>query len=94
MNALVETLTAAAAAKKSALCLSRCMEPRAPTQGSFLGAQALAPTSTTGSHDFAAAGGGHSGAETVTALAHELARLVRPFHEIPLRCRGMSPMNG
>ena len=45
------------------------------------GAQALATAGPPGLHDPSAALGGHPGAETVTALAHELARLVRPFHE-------------
>src|SRR4029079_12754125 len=79
-NVLVETLTPAAAARKSARCFNRCRGSPAPT-ALVSGAEALAPTPATGCHDFAAALGGHSGTETVTALAHELARLIRPFHQ-------------
>ena len=42
--------------------------------------QALAAMSAAGSDHFAAALGCHPCAETVTALAHEFARLIRPFH--------------
>jgi hypothetical protein len=59
-----------------------------------LGAQALASASAPGRHDLASALGRHTGAETVTALAHELARLIRPFHESLSAVRSISPMNG
>src|SRR5262249_55035524 len=44
------------------------------------GGQPLAATRAAGRQDLAAAGFGHAGAETVAALAHELARLVGPLH--------------
>jgi hypothetical protein len=70
------------------------MDTRAAQEAPLLGAQALAAADPAGLHDLTAALGGHPGAETVTALAHELARLVRPFHESLSAFRGMSPMNG
>ena len=62
-----------------AASFERTSEP--PRSRRVLGAQAFATAGSPGLHDPSAALGGHSGAETVTALAHELARLVRPFHE-------------
>lgn len=49
------------------------------------GAEALAAARAAGRHNLAAAFGGHAGAETVTALPHELARLIGPFHGSGLR---------
>src|SRR4051812_19687837 len=49
-----------------------------PAKGSS--AQALAAARAAGCNHLAAARGGHAGAITVTALAHELARLIGPLH--------------
>jgi hypothetical protein len=49
------------------------------------GAEALAAARAAGGHDLTAAFGGHAGAVTVTALTHELARLIGPFHGSDLR---------
>jgi hypothetical protein len=45
----------------------------------------LAPARASGGNHPAAALGGHAGAESVTALAHQLARLIGPLHGIVLR---------
>ena len=47
---------------------------------SMLGRQALASLGAPAGYDRTAAGGRHACAETVPTLAHELARLVGPFH--------------
>jgi NADH dehydrogenase FAD-containing subunit len=44
------------------------------------GAQTLAATRTAGGENLAAAGGGETGAEAVTALAHQFAGLISPLH--------------
>src|SRR5713101_8457180 len=51
------------------------------------GAQPLAPTGPARGYHLAAARGRHAGAVTVTALAHQLARLIGPLHGIVLRSR-------
>jgi hypothetical protein len=90
---LAGTLLAAAAARKSALCLNRSMGTTRAALALASCAQPLAPACAACRDDFAATGGGHSGAITVTALAHELARLVGPLHEtsplVAARRRGM-----
>jgi hypothetical protein len=68
---------AAAAATKSALCLSRCKGVRMK-RGS--GTEPLAPARTPGSDDLAAGLGRHPRSEAVPPLAHQLARLIGPFH--------------
>lgn len=63
------------------------------------GAEALAAAGAASGNDLAAALGGHASAKTVTALPHELARLIGPFHGSGLRwsrrnagcCRVPSP---
>lgn len=50
-----------------------------------LRAKTLATTRAAGGDDLAAAHGGHASAESVTALPHELARLIGPFHGSVLR---------
>src|SRR5262249_18277966 len=79
-NAAVGTLAPAAAATKSARCLSRsiAMTPAAPRPRS--GAEPLASARPPRGDDLAAALGRHAGAKTVTALAHQLARLISPLH--------------
>jgi hypothetical protein len=49
-------------------------------EGSGSGAQTLAATRTAGGENLAAAGGGETGAEAVTALAHQFAGLISPLH--------------
>jgi hypothetical protein len=49
------------------------------------GAEAFAAAGAASSDDLAAALGRHPGAKTVTALPHELARLIGPFHGSDLR---------
>jgi hypothetical protein len=44
------------------------------------GAEPLAPACAAGGDHLAAACGRHAGAKTVTALAHQLARLIGPLH--------------
>jgi len=51
------------------------MESLAPSGG-----EALATAGAPGSNHAAAADGGHAGAETMPALAHELAGLIGPLH--------------
>ena len=50
-----------------------------------LSAQALAAAGTARGDDLAAADSGHAGTEAMAALAHELARLIGPFHGVFLR---------
>src|ERR1700689_461633 len=82
-----------AAARKSVRCLNRCMvvadmvaadmaadEMRSRTEP-------LAALRAPGRQHPAAALGRHPGAKTVTALSHQFARLVGPFHGIDLRAR-------
>ena len=59
-------------------CLSRSIIRSPETSGS--GAQALAATRTARSENLAAAGRGETGAEAVTALAHQFAGLISPLH--------------
>jgi hypothetical protein len=49
------------------------------------GAEAFAAAGAASGNDLAAALGRHAGAKTVTALPHELARLIGPFHGSDLR---------
>jgi hypothetical protein len=44
------------------------------------GAQTLATARTAGGENLATAGGGETGAEAVTALAHQFAGLISPLH--------------
>jgi hypothetical protein len=44
------------------------------------GTQTLAAPGAARGKDLAAAGGGEAGTETVTALAHQFARLISPLH--------------
>jgi hypothetical protein len=46
----------------------------------LVGRELLAAVSAAGRDDLAAAGGGHAGAEAVTALTHELAGLIGSLH--------------
>jgi hypothetical protein len=48
------------------------------------GAEPLAPARTTGVEHLATARSSHPGSETMTALAHKLARLIGPLHGLPL----------
>ena len=50
-----------------------------------LGRQPLASAVTARLDDLLAAFSGHARAETVTALAHQLARLIGPLHDTKLR---------
>src|ERR1700753_2259353 len=67
-----------ATARKSARCFSRSImdTPGSPASG----AQTLAAAGTAGGENLAAAGGGETGAEAVTALAHQFAGLISPLH--------------
>src|ERR1700744_869058 len=67
-----------ATARKSARCFSRSImdTPGSPVSG----AQTLAAAGTASGEDLAAAGGGETGAEAVTALAHQFAGLISPLH--------------
>src|SRR5262245_53525668 len=76
-NAAVAILVPLAAARKSARCFNRTMGIREVMRS---GAEPLAAATAPGGNDFAAALGRHAGAETVTALAHELAGLIGPLH--------------
>ena len=73
-----------AAARKSARFLRRSIRAGLPGRPGS-GAQALTTACATGRDDLAAAGRFHAGAESVPALAHELARLIGPFHGRSLR---------
>jgi hypothetical protein len=44
------------------------------------GRKALAAARAAGGDDLAASHGGHAGAKTMTALAHEFGRLISPLH--------------
>src|SRR5215468_12615228 len=66
-----------ATARKSARCLSRSIM-KSP-EGSGSGAQTLAAARTACGEDLAAAGRGETGAEAVTALAHQFAGLISPL---------------
>src|SRR5687768_9928997 len=91
MKALVETLTAAAAAKKSALCLSRCMQTRAVAGAGFRRSGACDP----GTAEPAQPSGRpwwpfwRGNRDGVCARACSVDTSVS---RIPLRCRGMLPM--
>src|SRR5262249_55465605 len=67
-----------AAARKSARCLSRSIEPADARAASR--AQPLAAAGAPGGDHLAAPLGRHAGAKTVSALAHQLARLIGPLH--------------
>src|SRR5262245_42800517 len=69
-----------AAARKSARCRSRSMGTTPAAARRASGTEALAPARPARGDDLAAAGGLHAGAKTVTALAHQLARLISPLH--------------
>src|SRR5262249_45709005 len=56
------------------------------------GAQPLPAARPAGIEHLLAALGGHPGAETVTALAHQLARLIGPLHDIFSPCPGGAPL--
>src|SRR3954471_7003586 len=76
-NAAAGILVPVAAARKSARRFSRSMgPPRARASGT----EALASPRTPRCDDLAAADRGGPGAEAVTALAHQFARLIGPFH--------------
>ena len=79
-NAAVGTLTPVAAARKSARCLSRSMGTTPAASRSASGTESLAPLRPALGNDLAATHGGHAGAKTVTALAHQLAGLISPLH--------------
>ena len=80
-KAAVGALAPVAAATKSARCLSRSMgAPHAAYRDMTSGAEPLAALGAPLRDDLAAAFGRHPGAITVTALAHELARLIGPLH--------------
>ncbi len=64
--------------EKVARCLSRSMNEISGRSGS--GAQTLAATRTARGENLAAAGGRQTGAEAVTALAHQFAGLISPLH--------------
>src|SRR5947208_13035182 len=68
-----------ATARKSARCLSRSMNSVLRGQPGS-GAQTLAAPRAARGEDLAAAGGGETGAEAVTALAHQFAGLISPLH--------------
>jgi hypothetical protein len=55
------------------------------------GAQPLPATRPAGIEHLLATLGGHPGPETVAALAHQLARLVGPLHDVFSACRGGAP---
>src|SRR3569833_3956139 len=81
-KAAAGTLVPVAALRKSARCFSRSIESSvAAMRAAGLGAEPLASAGTPGLDDLAAARGLHARAETVTALAHKLARLVGPLHD-------------
>jgi hypothetical protein len=67
-----------ATARKSARCLNRSMVKIPGKPGS--GAQAFAAPGAARGEDFPAAGGGETGTEAVTALAHQFAGLISPLH--------------
>src|SRR3954467_1838055 len=72
--------TPSATARKSARCRSRSMMEISGTDALASGAETLAAPSATRGEDLAAAGGGETGAEAVTALAHQFAGLISPLH--------------
>ena len=78
-NAAVGTLPPVAAARKSARCLSRSMDD-ASRAAAASGAEPLASARAARGHHLAAARCRHAGAKTVTAFAHQLARLIGPLH--------------
>src|SRR5215470_2953955 len=69
----------AATARNSARRLRRSIRQK-PLPRS--GAQPLASARAPGGHHLAPALGRHAGTETVTALAHQLARLIGPLHGV------------
>src|SRR5260370_1068335 len=70
----------AAAAKKAARCLSRSMG--GPRRGECSGAGPVASARAAPGDDLAPALGRHAGTEAVTALAHQIARLKGPLHDL------------
>src|SRR6202030_2109448 len=78
----------AAAARKSVRCLSRSKVPADMTADELRSrTEPLAALRPPGRQHSAAAFGRHPGAKAMTALAHQFARLVGPFHGIDLRQR-------
>src|SRR3984957_11589238 len=78
----------AAAARKSVRCLNRSMVAADLTADEMRSrTEPLAALRPPGRQHPAAAFGRHPGAKAVTALAHQFARLVGPFHGIDLRQR-------
>src|SRR5207253_3200529 len=78
-KAAVGILVPLAAARKSARFLSRSIDRSDAYRPS--GAQPLAPARAPARKHLAAARGRHPGTKPVSALAHQLARLIDPFHE-------------
>ena len=92
-KAAVVALTPLAAARKSDRCLNLSTgEPRAGA--SVSGAEPLAPAPASRVEDPAATLGRHAGAKSVTALAHQLARLIGPLHGFFSARRSVVPMGG
>ena len=89
-NAAVATLTPLAAARKSVRRRNRSMERRRAGSG----AEPLAATRAARGEHPTAALGLHARAETVTALAHQLARLIGPLHGSFSAERGAPPIDG
>src|SRR5262249_41240086 len=79
-KAAVGTLAAVAAARKSARCLSRRIGRRPARRGRRSSAEPLAPARAARGNVLAPALGRHAGTKTVTALAHQIARLIGPLH--------------
>src|SRR5207244_859233 len=75
-NAAVATLTPLAAARKSVRRRNRSMKRRRAVSG----AEPLAAARAARGEHTATAFGRHARAETVTAFAHQLARLIGPLH--------------
>ena len=85
-----------AAARKSARRFKRSIAGIGDPTAAGSGAQPLAAAGATRRDHLATALGGHAGAETVTALAHQFARLISPLHGQVLRwsqavARGFGP---
>ena len=88
-KAAVATLTPLAAARKSVRRRNRSMKRRRAVSG----AEPLAAARATRGEHPAAALGRHARAETVTALAHQLARLIGPLHGSFSAQRGAPPID-
>ena len=90
---LTGALAPVVAARKSARCLSRSMSPaRWPAPVS--GAEPLPSARTPGGQNLAATRGLQAGAKSMTALAHQLAGLIGPLHEIVLRSPSRAGLYG